>query len=130
MFNIPVHILSRTSERITRLPASVPIDKLVLVKSLLDKVPHVEVDSSDLLPFVPSTLLTFEDGRKLVVAEPAEEINAYLDAYRDMETFFTEATLGLTASDAKSEKNFEGKGVVIQLFPRKPCDTSEASTPA
>lgn len=130
MFNIPVHILSRSNDRITRLPASVPIDKLVVVKSLLDIIPLHEVDSSELLPFAPQTLLTFEDGRKLAVAEPVEEINAYLDAYRDIEGFFTAARLSIAEADAIAEKNFEPMGVVIPLFPRTTCDTSEASTPA
>ena len=130
MFNIPVHILIRHPERITRLPASVPIDKLVTVKSLLDKLPHHEVDSSELLPFVPGAILLFEDGRRLVVAEPAEEIILYLDAYRDIEAMLSPAKTTIAEDDAAKEQAYDRKGVVIPLFPRTSCDTSEASTPA
>ena len=122
MFSFPVTIAVRHDEWIETLEASVDIDKIAVVKSLLDKGVDYVVESADFDP-VPRTEIIFEDGRSLPVLEHPANITRYLDAYRSLDEFFTKAGAA-AVGDSGSGDN------VVPLFKAPPsCDTSEASTP-
>ena len=119
MFSIPVTIPVRTPESVTALPASIAIDNIVVVKSLLDSETNIGVES-DYHLFFPRTELPLEDGPKLLIIEPAGFVHQYMDAYCDLEAFYS------TPPSVEMEK----MGVVIPLFQGSSCASSEASTPA
>lgn len=120
MFYFPVTVPIRRNDSIVPIIVNVSIDKIVLVKPLLDNRPPFGVESSS-IDVIPQTELVFGDGRKMPVVEPPHLINCYLDAYRSIEDFYT-------ADRAVAEEAY-GENVV-PLFRTAPCDTSEGSTPA
>lgn len=122
MFAIPITIPFHDGESVSTLPATVEIDKIVVVKSLLDKSICSDVESKLNSSLLPMTELQLEDGRKLPVLETAAAINRYLDAHRQLEDFYTSSP---TAAEVPKG------GVVLQLFQGgKSCASSEVSTPA
>lgn len=125
MFSIPVTVPVRLDDSVWHMDTTVEIDKIVVVKPLLDKDHSFGVESLELYSSTPSTEIVFEDGRKLPVLETAATINRYLDAYRELEGFYT-------SRQAAPVENPKKEGVVIPLFPKaaSPCDSSEGSTPA
>lgn len=129
MFAIPVTIRHRLPDRIITLDVTVEIDKIVLVKDLLDNPQSFGVESLDFYDQVPVCELLLEDGRKLPVLETAATVNQYLDAYRAIEDFYTRPR---PASDRQVEGASDDRGVVVQLFTsRAPCpnDSSQEPTP-
>lgn len=127
MFAFPVTIVVRSDDSVFPLDVTVEIDRIVLVKPLLDNEHTFSVESPDFYDLVPACELLLEDGRKLPVLETAATVNQYLDAYRQIEDFYTNPR---PASDPQSRGASGDRGVVVQLFAaRKPCDTSQAPTP-
>lgn len=121
MFYFPVTVPIRRDDSIIPIIVNVSIDKIVLVKSLLDNAPPFGVESSS-VDLIPLTELVFEDGRKMPVLEPPHIINCYLDAYRSLEDFYTEGRAAVVEESMGDN--------VIPLFKVAPCVTSEGSTPA
>lgn len=124
MFGIHVTIPYRSDSEVWPLDVTVQIDQIVLVKSILDKEYTFGVESFPLYDCVPRAELLLEDGRKVPVLETAEDIHRYLDAYRQLENFYTapaKPAMSLVPST---------RGEVIPLFKAPPCDSSEGSTPA
>ena len=119
MFSFPVTVPIRRSDSIEALTVSIDIDKIAVVKSLLDKVEESGVES-DFCSLLPATEILLDDGRKLPVVEPVEEILRYLDAYRELDLFFTGGPPVLETRE----------GNVIPLFKDSPCASSVGSTPA
>lgn len=121
MYSFPVTVPVRTNESIYPMDVHVDIDKIALVKPLLDNNHSFGVESDPLYSLIPNTEIIFEDGRRLPVLETVATITAFLDAYRTLDHFFT------TPADQPVE---DLKGVVIPLFKDRSCASSEASTPA
>ncbi|ARK07569.1 hypothetical protein LAV_00194 [Sphingobium phage Lacusarx] len=118
MFCIPVTTPFRFPESVITLPVAIPIDEIVVVKSLLDSDANIGVES-DYHLISPRAEILFEDGRKLPIIESAAFVNQYLDGYRQLEAFYS-APAGA----------IEKTGVVIPLFQGSSCASSEASIPA
>lgn len=122
MFSFPVTVPVRTPESIYPMDVHVDIDKIALVKPLLDNNHSSGVESDPLYSLIPNSEIIFEDGRRLPVLETVATITAYLDAYRTLDHFFNEPPI---------ERQDETKrGEVIPLFKDRSCVSSEASTPA
>jgi hypothetical protein len=127
MFSFPVTIPCRTDESVFPVFVSVNVDDILLVKPLLDNEPPfgVESASSDLIPLCE---LVFQDGRRLPILETPHTIHCYLDAYLDIEDYYTEEH-GVAVNE-RVEHEVEGRDNVVPLFGSKsPCATSEGSTP-
>lgn len=120
MFSIPVTVPFRDNEGVYGFDVSVDIDKIATVNPL-DRETNVDVELDHLYDYRPMTELVLIDGRKLPVCEPPAIINRYLDAYRQIEDFYTDIPIDLS----------DRRGVVIPLFPkgRHLCASSEGSTP-
>jgi len=127
MFSFPVTIPVRRDESIFPVFVSVNCDDVLIVKPLLDNEPPfgVESASSDLIPL---SEIVFQDGRRLPVLESPHTIHCYLDAYLAIEEFYTEYH---HPSMVEAVEQFVGGGDnVVPLFgSKKPCATSEGSTP-
>lgn len=128
MFHIPVTVPYLTSEGVFPVDVSIPIDDLVLVTPL-DNDHSSGVESDTLYSCLPSSELLFDDGRRLPVMETAATINRYLDMYRFVEGFYTAPATPAQEPYVMQGTKASGRGVVIPLFGRSPCATSEASTP-
>lgn len=125
MFSFPVTLVVRTNESIYPLDVTIDIDKIAVVKPLLDNGGSFGVECDLEAHLVPSSEIILEDGRKLPVLETVATIFQYLDAYRELEGFFT-APPAVTRPEV-----VERSGVVVPLFGTKlPCDTSPGSIPA
>lgn len=116
MFAFPVTILFNRTDGIYPLDVTVNIDDVALIKPL-DKSSElgIECEHSDTL--LPNSEIVFVDGRVLPVLETAATLCTYLDAYRSLEEFYTRPPAPVT------------QGNIIPLFAKKPCNTSEGSTP-
>ena len=127
MFSFPVTVPVRKNESIFPIIVSVNCDDVLVVKPLLDKEPPfgVESASSDMIPL---TEILFQDGRKLPVLENHEIICGYLDAYLALEEFYTDPMF-VCEEEVVEDKADRGDNVVPLFGSRKPCDTSEGSTP-
>jgi hypothetical protein len=119
VFSFPVTVPVRRPDSIEALSVWIDIDKIAVVKSLLDKVEESGVES-DFYSLLPATEILLDDGRKLPVVEPVEEILRYLDAYRELDLFFTGGPPMLETRE----------GNVIPLFKVGPCASLAGSTPA
>jgi hypothetical protein len=127
VFSIPITVPYRVDDKVDRISVSVEIDKIVVVKPLLDILPNIGVECDQHSTYAPLTELVLEDGRKLPVCEPAETINRYLDAYRSIEDFYTKAPVYIAVDPATPGAD---RGVVIPLFgARSSCASSQGSTP-
>ncbi len=127
MFSFPVTIPVRRNESIFPVFVSVNCDDVLIVKPLLDNEPPfgVESASSDM---IPQCEIVFQDGRKLPVLETAHTIHCYLDAYLALEEFYTDNIFRM--DDEEVEEQMERGDNVIPLFgSKRPCATSEESTP-
>lgn len=124
MFNLPVTIFLQTPTGTIPLSAGVDIDNIVKVEKIkLDNVGANDVDSYDIDERVPHTVLHLLDGRLLPIRERDYEIIQYLDAYRQLEGFFTS-----TPIDERPPVAVIRGG--LRLVSSDTCDISEASTPA
>lgn len=121
MFSFPVTVPVHTPDEIYPIYVSVDVDKVAVVKPLLDKSTQTDVDSAEQL--LPASEIVLVDGRKLLVVESPAAINRYLDAYRVLEGFYT-------GRAAAVEEPVRREGNVVPLFQGGPCATSEGSTPA
>lgn len=129
MFNVPITIIVRFDDRVDRLVSSVNIDDIAVVNPLDNEV-DFDVECNELYDFTPRSELVLIDGRKLPVREHPAEIIRYLDAYRQLEDFFTAPVMGIRNQHLTVVKP-EGSGVVVPLFgSHPPCALSEGSTPA
>jgi hypothetical protein len=127
MFCFPVTVPVRRDESIFSIVVSVNCDDVLLVKPLLDNEPPfgVESASSDMIPL---TEIMFQDGRRLPVLEHHRTVTAYLDAYLELEAFYTDPMF--VCEDEVLEYPVPSGDNVVPLFgPKKSCDTSEGSTP-
>lgn len=116
MFGFPVTIPVRTDDGIFPLDVVVNLDDVAVIKTL-DNEDELGVVSQSPDPLLPNSEIVLVDGRVIPVCETAATLNVYLDAYRTLDEFFTRPS-GLTE-----------RGNVIPLFKKKPCATSEGSTP-
>ena len=124
MFTFPVTIPYRDEAGVYPFDVNVNIDDVLKVVSL-STINDYPVESDDLYSCVPATEIVFTDGRKLPVLETAAIINRYLDAYRQIEDFYTTVPSRRTVTEKSQE------GVVVSLFgTRTVCDSSQAPTPA
>jgi hypothetical protein len=128
MFSIPITVPFRDKEGVYGIDVSVDIDKIVSVNPL-DIEPNSDVELNQLYDYRPMSELLLNDGRKLPVCEPPAIIQRYLDAYQQIENFYTH---GLPPPGALIPIDLsESRGVVIPLFPKgRSCASSEGSTPA
>lgn len=125
MFSFPVTVVVRTDESIYPLKVTIDIDKIAVVKPLLDNGPSFGVESESEANLIPASEIILEDGRKLPVLEPVATLFHYLDAYRQLENFYTFRPRLL------EPEAVERSGVVVPLFGTKTtCDTSPGSIPA
>lgn len=121
MFSFPVTAIIRHDDRIESLKVSVAIDEVAVVKRLLDSTDTSDVQYATLL--IPLTEIVFVDGRRLPVLEAPADVLKYLDAYRQLEGFYT------TPRPVDVEEVVQ-QGTVIPLFKTgHTCVTSEASIP-
>jgi hypothetical protein len=127
MFSFPVTVPVRKNESIFPVIVSVNCDDVLVVNPLLDKQPPfgVESASSDMIPL---TEILFQDGRKLPVLERPEIIHDYLDAYLALEEFYTDSKF-VCEEEVVEYVDDLGDNVIPLFGTRKPCDTSEGSTP-
>lgn len=127
MFSFPVTVPIRGVEEVVTIKVHVQIDQIAVVKALLDNDTKSGVHSAP-SSLIPHAEIIFEDGRKLPVVEDQATILVYLDAYRELEDFYTGRAA--TVDVAPREGN------VIPLFQGGPCTPtnpsamSEGSTPA
>jgi hypothetical protein len=105
----------------------VNVDDVLLVKPLLDNEPPfgVESASSDM---IPQCEIMFQDGRSLPVLETSHTIICYLDAYLAIEEFYTDPMF-VCETEVLEELVERGDNVVSLFGSKKPCATSEGSTP-
>jgi hypothetical protein len=128
VFIIPITVPVRFDDEIHRISVSVEIDKIAVVKPLLDIQGNIGVELNQHSTYAPLTELLLVDGRKLPVCEPPAIINRYLDAYRSIEEFYTAPRSVETGLDKAAPEG--DRGVVIPLFgARPPCASSQGSTP-
>ena len=120
MFAFPVTVPFRTPEGIYPLDVTVNIDDIACVNSL-DKVGEDSVCSS-FDELIPSSEITFVDGRKLPVLETTVQLHQYLDAYITLDVFFN------TPADQAKEQ-VQASSNVFDLSTFRECGTSEGSTP-
>lgn len=127
MFSIPITVPYRDNDGVYGIDVSIDIDKIYSVNAL-DIMPDSDVELNQLYDFRPMAELLLHDGRKLPVCEPPSIIQRYLDAFQQIENFYTYGSLppgALIPVDLS-----ESGGVVIPLFKARPsCVSSEASTP-
>lgn len=126
MFSFPVTIPCRNDESVFPVFVNVAIDDIAFVKPLLDSEPPFGIESAS-ADLIPSCEIVFLDGRRLPVLETDHIIQCYLDAYEMIEDFYTEER-GV-AMNERVEEAVEGRDNVVPLFGKKPCATSEGSTP-
>lgn len=119
MFSFPVVAVIRTDHNIQHLTVNVAIDEICSVTNLLDKSHDFDVESFPLHQLCPQSEILFNDGRKLPVANPYNDILQYLDGYRVLEGFYTKPPTAPVETD----------GVVVSLFRNKTCAIMEGSTP-
>jgi hypothetical protein len=125
MFSFPVTVPIRYDDSVTSISVMVDLDKIALVKPLLDKQHISSVGCTTLYELVPHCILLLEDGRQLPVIETADTIQVYLDAYLQLDHFFT------APAKPANEASSQTRGEVIPLFPKAlRCDSSEGSIPA
>jgi hypothetical protein len=118
MFSFPITVPFRDDTGVYGIDVSIDIDKVASVNPL-DRTVDVDVELDYLYDYRPMAELVLIDGRKLPVCEPPAIIHRYLDAFRQIEEFYT---VPIDLSDRR--------GVVIPLFPKgRPCASSEGSTP-
>jgi len=122
MFSFPVTVPIRKPDGIFPIDVHVNIDDIACIKSL-DKVGQVGVCSTSPDELIPSSEIILVDGRKLPVLETPATIHEYLDAYIALDEFFTMSTLPVIEREHPDDN-------VVYLSTRRPCDTSEGSTPA
>jgi hypothetical protein len=124
-------------DQIWTMGVTVNIDDIAVVKPL-DNGYSFGVESDPLYSLLPSAEIVYTDGRKLPVLETAATVNRYLDAYRELEGFYTAPAPPAMNSSNRASHRFPNEsaspaagGNVIPLFSSKaaPCATSEASTP-
>ncbi len=118
MFSFPVTVPVSTPTGLICLDVHVAIDEIAVVVNLLDKSSDFGVESFSLYQIIPKSEIIFNDGRKLPVINKHSDILQYLDAYRALEGFYT-----------KPVDPEPADGVVVQLFRKPPCVTTEESTP-
>jgi hypothetical protein len=124
MFSFPVTVPIRTDESVTTIAVMIDLDKIVLVKPVLDKQVSNSVGCTTLYELVPHSILYLEDGRQLPVVETADMIQVYLDAYLQLDHFFT------APAKPANEASSQTRGEVIPLFPKAlRCVSSEGSIP-
>ena len=121
MFSFPVTVPIRKPEGIFPIDVMVAIDDIAVVKSL-DKVSEFGVCSASPDEFIPSSEIIFVDGHKLPVLEKASTLHEYLDAYITLDEFFTLSTRPVNDREHPDDN-------VVYLSTRRPCNTSEGSTP-
>jgi hypothetical protein len=146
MYSFPITIPFRGDEGVYPLDVSVFVDDIVRVTPI-DIDHSIGVESNTLYSCLPSCELLLADGRKLPILETAATIHRYLEAYRQIETFYTApatpasevSSIGIRNQPVRCVKPNEPRvrpltglteGVVVPLFGRTSCDTSEAPTPA
>jgi len=127
MFSIPITVPYRDNDGVYGIDVSIDIDKIQSVNAL-DIMPNSDVELNELYDYRPMSELLLTDGRKLPVCEPPSIIQRYLDAYQQIENFYTYGSLppGALIPVDLSE---DSRGVVIPLFKARPCVSSEGSTP-
>jgi hypothetical protein len=127
MFSIPITVPFRDDVGVYGIDVSIDIDKIVTVTPL-DREVDVGVKLDQLYDYRPMSELLLIDGRKLPVCEPPAIIHRYLDAYRQIEDFYTRPPhLRIVADPDKAGAD---RSVVVPLFPKAPaCASSEGSTP-
>ena len=127
MFSFPVTIPVRKDDSVFPVFVSIPIDEIAVVKPLLDNDPPFGVESAS-ADLIPLSEIVFVDGRRLPVLETPHIIHSYLDAYTAIEDFYT-AGLPIWESFEVEEPAEERDNVVPLFGSKKPCATSEGSTP-
>lgn len=127
MFAIPITVPFRDDYGVYGFDVSIDIDKIAAVNPL-DRETNSDVELDQLYDYKPMAELLLTDGRKLPVCEPPAIIQRYLDAYRQIEEFYTKPPhLRLVLSPAGPEPG--ESGVIIPLFKAPACASSEGSTP-
>jgi hypothetical protein len=131
MFSIPITVPFRDNTGVYGIDVSIDIDKVASVNPL-DRRVDVDVELDLLYDYRPMAELLLHDGRKLPVCEPPAIIDRYLQAYRQIEDFYTNQPfrhLRLVPRPVGPEPG--ESGVIVSLFPKAPpsCASSEGSTP-
>lgn len=130
MFSIPVTVPVRFDDAVHGMDVTIDIDKIVVVNPI-DIEGNFDVECNELYDFRPLSELVLIDGRKLPVCEPPAIIHRYLDAYRQIEDFYTQPIQPIEPRRSPASQPGD-RGNVISLFfgSQPPCDISEGSTPA
>lgn len=130
MFSFPVTVPFRNDEGVFAVDVTVNIDDIAVVNPL-DKLVNSDVECNELYDYRPLSELILIDGRKLPVCEPPAIIHRYLDAYRQIEDFYTEPSIPILQPLSPNGPTPGESGVVIPLFSKaRQCASSEGSTPA
>jgi hypothetical protein len=126
VFSIPITVCYRDDHGVYGIDVSIDIDKVHSVRPL-DRTVNSDVECDQLYDYRPMSELVLHDGRKLPVCEPPAIIDRYLEAYRQIEDFYT----GIRFKHLRVVKPSEESGVLLHLFPKAspPCASSEGSTP-
>lgn len=130
MFSIPITVPYRDDTGVYGIDVSIDIDKVASVNPL-DRTVDVDVVLDQLYDYRPMAELVLHDGRKLPVCEPPAIIDRYLDAYRQIEQFYTNLPFRHLRLVQEPNGPEPGEsGVILSLFPKAPpCVSSEGSTP-